>query len=601
MKKYREKVNLFIKSVIFSGRLLFSSSRWRLAAYFICSLVTASLNIMNVYLMKIIIDILSGSGERWQDISAVIFAYAGIFILLFFINALSQIIYNSIKEKAFMNFNITILNKMKHIPIEFLDSSSGKDFLMYARCANENAVYIFFNILNIVTSLYTFIVAVSIIAEFSWLFSLILIFMVIPGIILSYIVKKRRYQYQFNSAYSNRKLSYYYAMLTGDWASKDIRVYNLSAPIKQRYEEERQSYEKGIKRLDINKFLFSIVSVLIEQGGVILFTVYLLYKALYSQITVGDVTMYIGYSVSMRAAFSGIISTIASGFQDAELVMDSYFKLMEMECRSEPTSVSKRKLETFESLEFENVYFKYPNTENYILQGASFRINKGDKLSIVGINGAGKSTIIKLMLGLYEIESGDILINGYSMNDYDIQDIRNMFSVLFQNFVKYPLTFRENIGLSDYKRMNNDEELYRCMERGGITEDIIAKLHQGVDSNMMREFDDDGVELSKGQWQKIAISRTYFKKADVIVFDEPSSALDAEAEDRVFENFEDISKDKTGIMISHRISSSKIANKVIVLDGGKIVEKGTHEELLQAEGLYAKLYNLQKQKYTVET
>ena len=118
---------------------------------------------------------------------------------------------------------------------------------------------------------------------------------------------------------------------------------------------------------------------------------------------------------------------------------------------------------------------------------------------------------------------------------------------------------------------------------------------------MMREFDDDGVELSKGQWQKIAISRTYFKNADVIVFDEPSSALDAEAEDRVFENFEDISKDKTGIMISHRISSSKIANKVIVLDGGKIVEKGTHEELLKAEGLYAKLYNLQKQKYTVET
>lgn len=551
--------------------------------------------------MKRIIDILSGMGESWQDISFVFFVYAGIFLLLFFINALSQIIYNSIKEKAFMNFNVTILNKMKHVPIEFFDSSSGKDFLMYARCANENAVYIFFNILNIVTSLYTFIVAISIIAEFSLLFALILLFMIIPGIMLGYIVKKRRYQYQFKSAYSNRKLSYYYAMLTGDWASKDIRVYNLSAPIKQRYEEERRSYEKGIKRLDINRFLFSAASVLIEQGGVILFTVYLLYKAFYSQITVGDVTMYIGYSVSMRTAFSGIISTITSGFQDAQLVMDSYFKLMEMECQSENTSISKRKLETFESLEFKKVYFKYPKTEDYILQGASFRINKGDKLSIVGINGAGKSTIVKLMLGLYEIESGDILINGYSMNDYHIQDIRNMFSVLFQNFVKYPLTFRENIGLSDYKRMGNDEELYRCMERSGITENIIAKLHKGIDSNMMRKFDDEGVELSKGQWQKVAIARTYFKNADVIVFDEPSSALDAEAEDRVFDNFEDISKDKTGIMISHRISSSKIANKVIVLDGGKIVEKGTHEELLQEEGLYAKLYNLQKQKYTLET
>ena len=382
MKEFSEKVNLFLKSVFFSGRLLISSSGWMLVAYFICSLVTASLNIMNVYFMKIIIDILSGIEEGWQDLYAAIFIYAGVFLILFFINALSQIIYNSIREKAFMNFDVTILSKMKHIPMELLDSSSGKDFLMYARCANENAVYIFFNILNIITSLYTFFVAISIIAEFSLLFALILIFMVIPGIILNYIVKKRRYQYQFNSAYSNRKLSYYYSMLTGDWASKDIRVYNLSAPIKQRYEEERKSYEKGIKRLDINQFLFSVVSVLIEQGGVILFTVYLLYKSFYSQITVGDVTMYIGYSISMRAAFSGIISTIASGFQDAQLVMGSYFKLMEMECKSENLSISKRKLETFESLEFDNVYFKYPNTENYILQGASFRINKGDKLSI---------------------------------------------------------------------------------------------------------------------------------------------------------------------------------------------------------------------------
>ncbi len=600
MKEFSEKVNLFLKSVFFSGRLLISSSGWMLVAYFICSLVTASLNIMNVYFMKKIIDILSGVGGDSQDLYVSVFVYGGIFLLLFFVGALSQIIYNSIKEKAFMKFDMTILNKMKHIPIEFLDSSCGQDFLMYARCANENSVYMFFNILNIITGLYTFIISVSIIAEFSLLFALILIFMVIPGVILSYVVKKRRYQYQFKSAYSNRKLSYYYAMLTGDWAAKDIRIYNLSAPIKKRYEEERESYEKGIKKLDINRLAFSVASVLIEQGGVILFSIYLLYKAFYSQITVGDVTMYIGYSVSMRAAFADILSTITSGFHDAQLVMGAYFELMAMECKGEHTSNTKRKLEAFESLEFENVYFKYPHTENYILQGVSFQIFKGDKLSIVGINGAGKSTIVKLMLGLYDIESGDIRINGYSMSDYDIQDVRNMFSVLFQNFMKYPLTFRENIGLSNYQRMENDEEIYHSMERGGINEDIMVKLSQGIDSNMTREFDDEGVELSKGQWQKVAISRTYFKKADVIVFDEPSSALDAESEDRVFENFKDISKNKTGIMISHRISSSKIASKVIVLDGGKIAEMGDHEELLRANGLYAKLYNLQKQKYTME-
>ncbi len=600
MKKQTEKIRLFIKSVFFSAKLLFSTNKWGLIAYFIFNLLSASLHIANVYLIKVVIDILGAGAGNWQNLSLVLIAYSGIFVLLFFTDALSQMIYNSIKEKAFMKFDVTILQKMKHTPIAFLDSSSGKDFLMYARCANENAVYMFFNILSIVTSLYTFLIAVSIIARFSLVFACILTLMVIPGIILRYIVKKRRYQYQFESAYSNRKSAYYNAMLTDEWAAKDMRIYNLSSSIKQRYEEERKSYEKGIKKLDRSSLVNSILSVFIEQSGVVLFTVYLLYMAFLSRITVGDVGMYIGYSFSMSTAFAGIISTITSGFQDAQLVMKSYFDLMEMKCKSEKTDAPKRKLEVFESLEFLDVCFRYPNTENYILQNTSFRINKGDRLSIVGINGAGKSTIIKLILGLYEIESGEIRINGNNMEEYAIQDVRKLFSVLFQNFVRYPLTFRENVGLSDYKNMGDDKKILSSMEKGGITQDILQKLRQGIDSTMTRTFDDDGVELSKGQWQKIAIARTYFKNADVIVFDEPSAALDAESEDRVFESFQDISKNKTGIMISHRISISKIATKVIVLDGGKIVEEGTHDELLKAGGLYAKLYNLQKSKYTME-
>lgn len=599
-RKCTKETSIYSQSqFFFSAKLLFSTDKWGLLAYFICNLLAASLNITNVYLMKVVIDILSEGRGNWQNLSIVIFTYAGIFILLFFVNALSQMIYNSIKEKAFMKFDVTILEKMKHTPIAFLDSSSGRDFLMYARCANENAVYMFFNILGIATSLYTFLIAISIIARFSLIFAFILTLMVIPGIILRYIVKKKRYQYQFESAYSNRKSSYYHAMLTDEWAAKDMRIYNLSSSIKQRYEDERKSYEIGIKKLDINRLVYSVLSVLVEQSGVVLFTIYLLYMSFLSRITVGDVGMYIGYSLSMSTSFAAMVSTITSGFQDAQLVMKSYFELIEMKCNGEETNITKRKLETFESLEFVDVCFKYPNTDNYILQNTSFSINKGDRVSIVGINGAGKSTIIKLILGLYEIESGEIRINGNKMNEYDITDVRKMFSVLFQNFVKYPLTFRENIGLSDYREMENDKKIFHCIEQGGITEDILSKLRQGIDSTMTREFDDDGVELSKGQWQKIAIARTYFKNADVIVFDEPSAALDAEAEDRVFESFKDITKNKTGIMISHRISSSKIANKVIVLDGGKIVEEGTHEALLKSDGLYAKLYNLQKSKYTM--
>lgn len=180
------------------------------------------------------------------------------------------------------------------------------------------------------------------------------------------------------------------------------------------------------------------------------------------------------------------------------------------------------------------------------------------------------------------------------------KDVRKLFSALFQTFVQYPLTLRENIALSDLERLQNDEEIIEVLNQSEVYEDIKLKLENGLDSFMTRQFDDKGTELSKGQWQKVALSRAYFKNASIIIFDEPSAALDAEAEDRIFRNFEEISEGKTGIMISHRISSSRMSNKIIVLDGGKITEQGTHDELVAKDGLYAKLYNLQREKYTMQ-
>ncbi|MCM1224152.1 MAG: ABC transporter ATP-binding protein/permease, partial [Lachnospiraceae bacterium] len=171
------------------------------------------------------------------------------------------------------------------------------------------------------------------------------------------------------------------------------------------------------------------------------------------------------------------------------------------------------------------------------------------------------------------------------------------FSVLFQSFVQYPLTLRDNIALSDYAEARNDGKILQALEQSGISEELGAKLDKGLDSYMTRQFDDEGIELSKGQWQKIALARAYFKGAPIVIFDEPSAALDAEAEDRIFRNFEKISGDKTGIMISHRISATRMSNKIIVLADGKVAESGTHQELAGSGGLYAKLYNLQKEKY----
>ena len=186
------------------------------------------------------------------------------------------------------------------------------------------------------------------------------------------------------------------------------------------------------------------------------------------------------------------------------------------------------------------------------------------------------------------------------MSDYDIRDVRKMFSALFQSFVQYPLSLRDNIALSDYGRAADDDAIIASLKQSGVYDELQEKLANGLDSYMTRQFDDKGTELSKGQWQKLALSRAYFKNAEIFIFDEPSAALDAEAEDRIFKNFESISEGKTGIMISHRISEARMSNKILVLDGGVITESGTHEELIEKNGLYAKLYNLQKEKYTAK-
>ena len=374
-------------------------------------------------------------------------------------------------------------------------------------------------------------------------------------------------------------------------------MYDLTEPIKSRYYEVKEEYLTANKRLDKKKLRSMLFSEIILRAGEILFTAFVIWKAVNAEIGIGDVALYVGLALSAVNAFEGFMNIGLMTYTRTTEVMSRVFDFFSIPTEDKSGT---RTLKAFESLEFRNVCFKYPYTDKDVLKSVTFTLNKGDKLSLVGINGSGKSTIIKLMLGLYEIESGEILINGYPMSDYDLRDVRKLFSVLFQNFVQYPLSLRDNIALSDYGRAMDEEAIITSLRQSGVYNELQEKLENGLDSFMTRQFDDKGTELSKGQWQKIALSRAYFKNAEIFIFDEPSAALDAEAEDRIFKNFESVSEGKTGIMISHRISAARMSNKILVLDGGVITESGTHDELVEKNGLYAKLYNLQKEKYTAK-
>lgn len=594
--KFMRNFKLFFKSIFFSLSLIYCSSGLWIIVYFLFSLVGSTLGLISTYSLKYLLDNLTTDSIAIQAIIIWFVIYIIVLFLTECIKSIQNILYDFISKKAEHLYDCKFAENLYKLPLSVIDSSKGKDVVDDVKCAKNTAVYFTYRLVSIFSLVYTFTISLSVISIFNIWFLVAFLLLTIPGMIIRLIYDKKSEDLRRKQAPDVRKFCYYRWMLTDPWPAKDVRMYDLTSPIRQRYDEVKSEYISANKRLDKKKLYLMLFTELVLRAGEIIFTIFVIWKAVLGEIGIGDIALYIGLAFSAVNAFENFMYIGLTAYTRTTDIMSRVFDFFAIPTEE---SVGTRSLSKFETLEFRDVCFKYPHTKNDVLKGVSFTLNKGDKISLVGINGSGKSTIIKLMLGLYDVESGDILINGYPMSDYEIRDVRKMFSVLFQNFVQYPLSLRDNIALSDYDRASDDNFVTASLEQSGVYSELQEKLVNGLDSFMTRQFDDNGTELSKGQWQKIALSRAYFKNADIFIFDEPSAALDAEAEDRIFKNFEEISDGKTGIMISHRISAARMSNKIIVLDGGMITEIGSHEELIQKDGLYTKLYNFQKEKYTL--
>lgn len=582
----------------FSFQLIYRSSKFQILLFFFFRLISDLTILASVYLFR---DILN-SLVSFINLKNLFFESILPYILVLVVSQLSltimSICYESIVQKADREYSCNIMKTLSESPISYLDTSSGRDTVAEVKFLKSIVINLPNQLLHAITSIVTFIISMRELIGFNYIVIALFMIFTIPGIICRFYFQNKEDQFRIKKSADTRKFSYYRWILTDSLPAKDVRMYNLADDIKERYNEEKSYYLKDSFCLDRNKAFFSFIAELFIIFSDIIFTYFVVGQALDGNILIGDVALYIGLIGSASASFQNLAGSFLHGIvNSSKNIQKAICFFTTSKCSDKPI---KRSLGSFSSIVFDNVYFKYPLSDNYVLSGISFTLNKGDKLSIIGVNGSGKSTIIKLMLGFYQVDSGRILINGYSLYDYDIVDVRRMFSVLFQSFVQYPLSLKDNIVLGDYEKHDNDVEIINVMKKSGIYSEIMPKVNNDINRYMTRRFDDYGIELSKGQWQKLALARTYFKNAPIIILDEPSASLDAKAEDDIFENFKNISSNKTGIMISHRISSSKIANKIIVINDGKVVEQGTHNTLLALNGLYTKLYNLQKEKYMLK-
>ncbi len=405
----------------------------------------------------------------------------------------------------------------------------------------------------------------------------------------------------------NRRYSYYLNLGTEKEAQKDIRLYGMADMITNRTMKFSCDTCDLFDTMQIKMGRAMGQMAAVSEGVAAFSYAYVGIRTLSDffgpRLTLGALTMYVTTAINVSNMVVGLGESIVMLFQFLGW-LDPYMEFMSLAEETKQTGGVAFTGEV-ETVEFKNVTFTYPNAEKAVLNNISFSIKKGEKISIVGLNGAGKSTLVKLLCRMYRADSGEILINGRNIYDYEYMSYMNTISAVFQDYRLFNFTIAENISCRDAEcasevSREQEDKMNRLVREVGL-EEKIAELPQGIYSRFGKDYDKEGVEFSGGQGQKVAIARALYKKASMVILDEPASALDPIAEAEIYEKFNSLVEDKTAIYISHRMSSSVFCDKILIIDGGSVADYDTHDNLMQKQdGLYYKLFMAQADNYRLE-
>ncbi|WP_218080991.1 ABC transporter ATP-binding protein [Anthocerotibacter panamensis] len=392
-----------------------------------------------------------------------------------------------------------------------------------------------------------------------------------------------------------RQMSYIKNLLGTDQAAKEVKLFDLGPYLIQTFQELFQTVYRETRALALKKGLARVLGSMASSTAYAGLYGYLVWLALRRLLTIGDLTLYAGAVLQLNNQLQQILQNGASLYRDY-LFIDDLFTYLDLKPNLKPPH-EPQPLPTvlIEGIRFEQVSFRYPGSQRNVLEGVSFTLKPGQTVALVGENGSGKTTLVKLLARLYEPTGGRILLEGRDLAEYDPRAVRSLIGVVFQDFVRYHATARDNIGYGRIPELEDRERIAEAAQRSGA-QGLIDGLERGYDT-MLGKWFREGQDLSGGQWQKIALARAYMRDAPILVLDEPTSALDARAEHEVFSRFRDLRQGRIALLISHRFSTVITADHIVVLEEGKVLEQGTHRDLLALEGRYAELFTLQAQGY----
>lgn len=581
-------------------RLIWQTNPRLFAASVVLRVVRAAIPVTMLYIGKLIIDEVVRLAETGgaEDLTA-IYTYValefGLAIVSDAINRSTVLLDSLLGDKFANETSARLMAHAGTLDLAQFEDADFYDKLERARRQTNGRTALMSQVLSQFQSLITIgFLAVGLIAFSPWLILLIGV-AVVPAFLGESHFNERSYSLNNRWTPERRELDYYRFIGASDETAKEVKIFGLSDFLVDNFATLSEKYYQANKSIAVSRAWWGSVFATIGSAGYYGAYVIIIWQTVNGQISVGDLTFLAGSFSRLRSLLEGILNQFSSMAQGA-LYLQDFFDFFRMQPLVQAESTSHpfpRPLR--QGFEFKDVGFKYPNTDIWAVRHLNFTLHAGEKLALVGENGAGKTTLIKLLSRLYEPHEGQILLDGYDLREYHPDELRAEIGVIFQDFVRYQMTASTNIAVGKIAEQQNQGKIDDAAYRG-MADQVIDKLPQGYDQMIGRRFA-DGVNLSGGEWQKIAISRAYMRDAQILVLDEPTAALDARAEYEVFHRFAELTAGKTAVLISHRFSTVRMADRILVLQNGQLLEIGTHEELLEKDGKYAELFGLQAQGY----
>jgi ATP-binding cassette subfamily B protein len=565
---------------------------------FVARLLTAVSPVALLWVGKLIIDevILQISLET-QDLSQ-LWTYVGIelgiAVAADLLNRLINLTDGLIGDLYSNASSEKIIRKTNELTLQQLEDPDFYDKLERARQQTSGRVGLMSASLSQVQSIISIGSLIAGLIYFEPLLIILLVLSIIPSFINEVKYSSHRYSVARSWTAERRELDYLRFIGANNQTAKEVKLFGLTDYIAARFNKLSGDYYEINKQLSIKQSiygsLFNILGILSYYGAYI----FIIFKVISGTLSIGELTFLSGSFNRLSNNLQGFFSRFTA-ISESSLYLRDYFDFLDIEVTDQAAAFTPIPGEVKIGFELRNVHFGYAGSDSDVLKGINFTIKAGEKIAFVGQNGAGKTTLIKLILRFYEPTQGEILLDGINIAQFDKQEYRRRFGVIFQDFFKYEFSLRENIAVGNIEELNNDPMIQDAAARS-LADQVVAVMKDGIDQQLGRRFA-KGQELSGGQWQKVALARAYMKNSDIIVLDEPTSALDAQAEYDVFERFIGLTKCKTSIIISHRFSTVRMADRILVLEDGQVAEIGTHEDLMAEPKLYEQLFNLQAAGY----